>query len=106
MANPTDISQDDMSVLSISSTGEVSVDVNKRRIYSVAHNGQDSAGLASTVPVYCSAAKAVDTDSSEADDKAILFNGWSFDLGPGLDTLKFRTASGEATITVIATLPK
>lgn len=99
MANPTTLT--DKPAVIDTGTGASSVALDPRRAYGLAHDGEDNAGDADLNTVYLALSASVDADGSEGDDKAKLVPGRALIVGPNVDTLKFQTAAGGPTFTIV-----
>jgi hypothetical protein len=85
----------------VASTSEGSVILNPDLEYILMHDGEDNTGASDSNTIYLSFSGSVDADASEGSDKAKLIETRSFPVGPGLSLMKFKTAAGGPTFTVI-----
>lgn len=99
MANPATI-DGAVATLTATSTPE-SVALNPHRAYSLGHTQLDSAGAASTHPVFISTDGASTPDAGEGDHLGVVIPGMPVPLRRGVTTLSFATLSGEACLLVV-----
>lgn len=102
MANPTMVGMVDHApaVLAVTDV-QASVTLDPQREYELQHDGENAAGSASAATIYLATTGNTDADASEGPDKAKLLPGKPALLGPGVSTLRFACASGQAaTMTV------
>ncbi len=77
------------------SNGEVSVTLDERYAYHIRHTGLDASGNddANSAGAAClSRTSGKTVDMSEADDKFVLTDGKSIEIGPGIATLYVSAA--------------
>jgi len=100
MANPTSIAGVPAVFTVDAAGGLFTVDVDRE--YTLKHDGENSAGTASTHIIYLSLNTPAPPDGAEGADKAKLCAGDVLVLGPGIDTIRYDcAATEEATMTVI-----
>ena len=100
MSNPNAV-DGGLAVLEAATT-ERSVALNRYREYTLRHDGEDATGSPNSSTVYLALNQAPSPDAAAGEDRFKLLAGSVVVIGPGVTTLRFRTASGAPTISVSA----
>ena len=103
MANPASMS--DHPAVILTSTTEFSLILDPDREYTLYHDGETDAGVASALPIYLSFSAAVDNDESEGDDKAKLMSARTLVIGPGVPVLYVQLKAAAATTPTFTIVP-
>ena len=91
---------DHFGTVALNATTEVTVTLDPTYAYQVRHTGIDAAGVddaASAIWAFLSFASGVTATQAEEDDKYVLMNEQSVEIGPGITTLyidSIATADG------------
>jgi hypothetical protein len=100
MANPTSVAGIPAVITVDAAGGYFAVDVDRE--YTLKHDGENSAGTASTHIIYISINTPAPPDGVEGADKAKLCAGDVIVIGPGISQIRYDcAATEEATMTVI-----
>ena len=103
MANPSTLvsfPQDEPFAIIEATNTEGSVTLEWTRWYRLVHNGVNTSGTADTATIFLSDAATVVTTFAAGSGHAALMDGQETVVGPGLNTLYFKTASGSPTFTI------
>lgn len=99
MANPTTITNIPAAIKV--TTSQAAVTLNGSRSHTLKHNRVDSSGAASSVTVFLAFDGNVTADYAEGTDKGFVLDGDYLPLPPGIDRIAFKTASGEAMVSIL-----
>lgn len=100
MATDLSTKEFQFAVIAASTTEDV-LTLDNRRDYTLIHNGLDVDGNAATTSIFMANDAASDADLSASTNKLVLSDGRVVTIGPGLSSVRFKTASGSPTFQVI-----
>lgn len=99
MANPSSVSEKPAILEATTTQDTVALDPWRR--YSLSHNQVNTAGAGATQTIYLATAADVTASADSGADKAALIDIRTLVIGPGVSVLRFKTAAGSPTFTIV-----